>query len=87
METLVIVYSMSHTMVEWCQWDATHESPFKLKHGSFCPVLCRDLVLYFIHVADLSPGQLWAAEDVLGEGTLIAPFPWNDWEGKEDMRN
>lgn len=39
------------------------------------PVLSRDLDLYLIHVADLSPGKLGAAKDVLGEGTLATSFP------------
>lgn len=37
--------------------------------------LSRDLDLYLIHVADLSPGKLGAAKDVLGEGTLATSFP------------
>lgn len=42
----------------------------------------RHLVLHLIHLADVSPGQLRAAEDVPGEGTLAAPLPRNDREGQ-----
>uniref|UniRef100_A0AAQ5ZKT1 Transmembrane protein 196 n=1 Tax=Amphiprion ocellaris TaxID=80972 RepID=A0AAQ5ZKT1_AMPOC len=45
------------------------------------PVLSRYLILYSIHVVDLPPGQLRAAEDVPGEGTLTAPLTRDDGEG------
>lgn len=35
----------------------------------------RHLVLHLVHVADVSPGQLRAAEDVPGEGALATPLP------------
>lgn len=37
-------------------------------------VLSRDIILHIVDMADLSAGQLRAAEDVLGEGTLTASF-------------
>ncbi|XP_076611242.1 transmembrane protein 196 isoform X1 [Chaetodon auriga] len=49
--------------------------------GFHFPVLSRDLFLYLIHLADLSPGQLRAAEDVPGEGALAAPLARDDREG------
>lgn len=48
--------------------------------------LSRHLVLHLIHLADVSPGQLRAAEDVPGEGTLAAPLPRNDREGQASAR-
>lgn len=50
--------------------------------GCSCPLLSRNLLLHIIHVADLPPGQLRAAEDVPGEGTLAAPLARDDREGK-----
>lgn len=47
-----------------------------------CLAFSRDLNMYLIHMAYLSTGQLWAAEDVHGEGALTAPFTRDDREGK-----
>ena len=60
-----------------------NKKPHVVSSAGFpCPLLSRDLLLHIIHVADLPPGQLRAAEDVPGEGTLAAPLARDDWEGE-----
>lgn len=56
-----------------------------LEFNSLTLFLTRDLFMYLVDMADLSPGQLWAAEDVPGEGTLAAPLTRDDREGRKNM--